>query len=146
MLHFVKSVSIPLIFFGGITISSTFLEFKSGRGFGFTISSAILFPIKSPAASTVFRNKFLKVVFAASISVLVSVSNNFCYICRIDFSGMTKIHILRHIFFFLVQQNNVSFLFINNQCQINVVFYLSWTTIFIHKSYDNISKLSIISC
>ena len=43
--------SVFLLFSGGITISSTFLEFTSGTGFGFTILSAILFFINSPEAS-----------------------------------------------------------------------------------------------
>ena len=40
------------------------------------ILSAILFPIKSPVASTVFRTTHLEAVFAASIPVFVAVSNN----------------------------------------------------------------------
>ena len=43
--------SVFLLFSDGITISSTFLEFTSGTGFGFTILSAILFFINSPEAS-----------------------------------------------------------------------------------------------
>ena len=46
-----------LVFYGGITVSSTFLEFTSGTGFGFTILSAILFPVNSPVASAALLTK-----------------------------------------------------------------------------------------
>ena len=39
--------------------------------------SAILFPIKSPVASSVFQTTRLEVVFAASIPVFLAVSINF---------------------------------------------------------------------
>ena len=41
------------------------------------ISSAALFPIKSPAVFTVFRATLLEAVFAASIPVCVGVSTDF---------------------------------------------------------------------
>ena len=47
MFHFIIFVLIGLACFssGGITISSTFLEFASETGYRFTIFSVILFPV-----------------------------------------------------------------------------------------------------
>ena len=53
------SFNISYHFFGGITISSTFLEFSAGKVFGFTILSAILLPIKLPVASAALRTTIL---------------------------------------------------------------------------------------
>ena len=79
-----KSFNIPCLFSGGITISSTFLEFASERSIGFAILLAILFPVNFPVSSAVLWNTFLEAVFVASSPVFVAVFNNF----------YDKIHIL----------------------------------------------------
>lgn len=45
-----NSFNFSFLVFNGITISSRFIEFASGTGIGFTVLSAILFPIYSPDA------------------------------------------------------------------------------------------------
>ena len=78
--HFVIPVLIHSIFFlffsVGIIISSTFLEFLSGTGFGSTILSAIFFTINPSVALAALWNTFSEAVFRASSPVLVAVSNN----------------------------------------------------------------------
>ena len=73
-----RSSIICCLFSGGMYISSDLFIFS----FSFVlpigvILSAILFPIKSPVASTVFCTTLLEAVFAASIPVFVAVSINF---------------------------------------------------------------------
>ena len=59
-----------LLFFSGrIIISSAFLIFSSITCFGFTILSAILLPINSPATSAALWTTFLRAVFRASSPV-----------------------------------------------------------------------------
>ena len=70
-----KTINFKTLFPGGTIISSTFLEFSAGKGFGFTILPAILFPIDSPVPSAALWTTFLEVVFRASSPVLVAVSN-----------------------------------------------------------------------
>ena len=41
-------------------------------------------------------------------------------------------------------KNNASFLFINEQCQINFLFYFEWSTILVSKCYYNFVIFSII--
>ena len=53
-------VRLMFLLSGGITIYSTFLEFLSITSFGFTMLSAILFPINSAIASATLRTIFLK--------------------------------------------------------------------------------------
>ena len=62
------------------------------------ILSAILFPIKSSVASTVFCTTLLEAVFAASIPVFVAVSNNFLPYLSPNFIAKDKGGILLHIF------------------------------------------------
>ena len=62
-------------FFGRIIIFSTFFRFSPITCFGFTILSAILFPINSPVASAALWNTFLESVFRTSSPV----SNN-CFL------------------------------------------------------------------
>ena len=66
-----NSFNISSHFSDGIIISSTYLKFSSG----FTVLSAIMFPIKSSAASAalglLFWKQFLKVIL-----VLAALSNN----------------------------------------------------------------------
>ena len=50
--------NISCLFSGGITNSSTILEFSSITGFGFTSLLTISFPIKSPVASAASWNTF----------------------------------------------------------------------------------------
>ena len=73
-----KSSKISCLFSGGIWIPSISFVFY----FSFVlpievILSAVLFPIKSPAASAVFWTTLFEAVFAASIHVLVAVSIKF---------------------------------------------------------------------
>ena len=82
--------NISCLFSGGITISSIFLECSSDTGVGFTIFSAILFPVIFPVASAVSWTTFMEAVFADSNTVFV---NLFSQICQIDFLQMTKIYI-----------------------------------------------------
>ena len=79
-------------FFVGIIISSTFIKFSSGTGFGFTIFFSNF--ISSHVASPLLWDTSLEAVFTASSSVFVAVCINFPHICRIDFLQMTKIRIL----------------------------------------------------
>ena len=66
----------PPLFPGRITISSV-----SDTGFGFTILSAILFPIHSNVDSTALRSSFLKALFRSSSPVfLVACINYFPYL------------------------------------------------------------------
>ena len=61
---------------GGRTNSSPYLEFVSRTSFGFTILSAILFPINSPVASAAYWDTFLFAIFKAFSLVFVAASNN----------------------------------------------------------------------
>ena len=81
------------LFSGRITISSVFKT-----GFGFTILSAILFPIHSIVDSTALRSSFLKALFRSSSPVFLVASINYFHICLIDSSRITEIHILWHSF------------------------------------------------
>ena len=63
----VNSFNISSLCSSVMIISSTFLEFATGTGFGFTTLSAILFPINSPVALAALWTDFLKVVFKASL-------------------------------------------------------------------------------
>ena len=124
-----KPFNFSFFFYGGINIFSTFLEFLSVTGFGFTILSTNLFPINAPVASaalsTIFWKQFLEhlVLFLQQCLII-----QFC-ICQMDFSQMTKIHIMWHIFLFWVLQKNVWTLFTNKQFQINFDFYFEQSTI-----------------
>ena len=80
---FLNLFSISSFFPGAITICTTFLEFPAGKGFGFTILSAILFSMNSPVASVALRTTFLEAVFRASSPVLAAVSNN-CFPYLLD--------------------------------------------------------------
>ena len=71
-----NSFNFSSLFAGEIIISSTSPKLSSGTGFGFTILSAILFPMNSAVASVVLWTTFLEAVFRASSPVLVAVSNN----------------------------------------------------------------------
>ena len=73
MLASLLPLTVIVIFSGGISFSSTFLEFVSD----FKIFLAILFPKNPHVASAVFWTTFLEVVFAASNYVFVAVSNNY---------------------------------------------------------------------
>ena len=81
VLYFIIFVLLCLIFLvffsGGITISSTSLEFSSGAGLGFTIFPAILFPMSSPVASAALWTTLLEAVFRAA-------SPYFLIICSIE--------------------------------------------------------------
>ena len=52
-----------------MTITLAFLEFSSSTGFGFTVFSAILFPINSPVASALLWTTFLEAFFTVSSPV-----------------------------------------------------------------------------
>ena len=114
-----NSFSISFLFSGGLIISSKFLKFSSN----FTIlsscdlatASAILFPKNL----SVLWTTFLEGVFKGSSQV----SHNYFLYLSDRFLQMTKIHIISHIFLFLVLQNSVLFLFIDRPCQTNFVFY-----------------------
>ena len=61
------------------------------------ILSAILLPIKSPVASTVFRIALFEAVFIAFVLDFLALTRHFWpYLC---FSQMTKIHIFLHILY-----------------------------------------------
>ena len=73
-------LSIFLLFYGGVTIFSTILQFSSGIGFGFINYSVILFPILfplSPVASAVLWTTFFKADFTAFHPVFVAAANIF---------------------------------------------------------------------
>ena len=64
------------LFSGEIIISAASLKFSSQMSFGFTILSAILFPINSSIASAALWTTFLEAGFTVSSPVLAAVSNN----------------------------------------------------------------------
>ena len=70
-----KLFNISCLFSGEITISSIFPRTLSV--FGFTIFSAILFPMNSLVASGALCINYLEEGFRASIPVFVTVSNSF---------------------------------------------------------------------
>ena len=66
-------------FFRWNNYSSAFFEFSSVTSFGFTILSAILFPINPSVASAVLWTTFFELVFKASSHAAVS-NNCFTYL------------------------------------------------------------------
>ena len=83
MIHFyntfVNSFNISSLFSREIIISSTFLEFYSIAGFGFTSLSAILFPINATVASAALWVTVLEAVFKA-----YSPASNNCFVYLFD--------------------------------------------------------------
>ena len=81
MFHFyntcLNSFNISFRCSGEIIISSSFMEFVSGTGFGFTILLAIFFSRNSPVASAALWATFLVAVFKVSSHNLVVASNNY---------------------------------------------------------------------
>ena len=63
MLHFCNAflnlLNIYFLFLGGVTISSSYIEFPAG----FTIFSVLLFPMKSPVSSAALWISFLEAVY-----------------------------------------------------------------------------------
>ena len=121
--------NISRLFSGGTTVCSTFLQFSSItaiKGFGFINILAILFPVSYPVSSVVLKPTFWKqfshMTFHIFCIFLFLIVFAFSHICWLDFSQMTKIHTLWHILLLLLLKNNVPFIFINKQCQINFVF------------------------
>ena len=74
-----NSFNISCLFSSGITISSIFLELAAGKGFGFTILSAILFvsEFDSLVDSADLWTTFLETVLRTYSLVSVALSNNF---------------------------------------------------------------------
>ena len=70
-------VLIRLIFFSlfssGITISSTFIQFTSGTGFGFRILPVIVFPMNASVVLAALSATFLEVLIRASSPIFVAV-------------------------------------------------------------------------
>ena len=68
-----------LVFFslfpGGINISLTYLELSAGKGFDFTILSAIFVSYKFICCFSCFMDYFLTAVFRVSSPALIAVSN-----------------------------------------------------------------------
>ena len=98
-----------------------FYSISSVTGFGFTIFSAILFPINSLDASAVLWINFSKDVFEVYSRVF------FPYL-----SDRQKIHALWHLLTYHF------YLFISN---VKINFYFKWSTILICKCYHISSKL-----
>ena len=82
--------------------------------------------------------------FSCIQSTFVAVSNIFlAYLSDLFFTNDKNPYPLSYFFAFVLQ-NNMSFLFINKQCQITFVFYFSGSTIFIFKFYCDVIKISVI--
>ena len=106
--------SVPLSFFlVEKNISSTGFVFTILSSFNLATASAILFPINSHVASAALWTMFLEAVFKVSNPI----SNNcFLYYLANDKNSY-------HLTYFPVLSSIYLLLFINKQCQINLVFF-----------------------